>query len=165
MHPYLTRRMLASSPVLAPLGAQSAELDPNWRILASYGGWRMRPADYARFYEAFAPGNPAIGPKSRQWMMAPDGKSVGGGAHYGLGTDVRAAAGGGNFWHWGSWAYNMADAYDGPLRESFATFAVRWGGSNANVMVYMEPRPDEGSVRSELDHALSNAVGAVTRWR
>lgn len=49
----------------------------------------MPLTEYGRFYQAFAPGNPAIGRRARQWMMSPDGKQVGGGAHYGLG-DARA---------------------------------------------------------------------------
>lgn len=151
--------------VLTPLGARTATLDPDWRILASYGGWRMALADYGRFYQAFAASNPAIGPAARAWMMSPEGKSLGGGAHYGLGTDVRTVAGGAaNFWHWGSWSYNLADAHDGALSASYATFAVRWGGSDANVVVYMEPRVEEGSLRTDLDRSLGKAVGAVTRW-
>ena len=75
--------------VLLPLGARDAGLDPAWRILSSYGGWRMLPMDYARFYQAYALGNPAIGPEARAWMMSPQGKQVGGGVHYGLGTFVR----------------------------------------------------------------------------
>jgi CubicO group peptidase (beta-lactamase class C family) len=67
--------------VLLPLGARDAALDPAWRIMASYGGWRMPLADYGRFYQAFALGNPAIGPVSRAWMMLPVGKQVGGGVH------------------------------------------------------------------------------------
>ena len=90
---------------------------------------------------------------------------MGGGAHYGLGTDVRTVAGGAaNFWHWGSWSYNLSDAFDGPLKASYASFAARWGGSDATVVVYMEPRAEEGAGRTELDRALSRAVGAVTRW-
>ena len=37
-------------------------------------------------------------------------------------------------------------------------------GSDATVVVYMEPRAEEGAGRTELDRALSRAVGAVTRW-
>ena len=48
--------------VLLPLGARDAALDPAWRIMASYGGWRMPLADYGRFYQAFALGNPAHRP-------------------------------------------------------------------------------------------------------
>jgi CubicO group peptidase (beta-lactamase class C family) len=46
--------------VLLPLGARDAELDPAWRIMSSYGGWRMPTADYGRFYQAFELGNPAM---------------------------------------------------------------------------------------------------------
>ena len=114
--------------VLLPLGARDAALDPNWRILSSYGGWRMPLSDYGRFYQAFALGNPAIGPVSRAWMMSPVGKQVGGGVHYGLGTFVRpTAVGGGNFWHWGAWTYTLPGASDGPLKTSYSSFAVRWG--------------------------------------
>ena len=82
-----------------------------------------------RFYQAFALGNPAIGPQARPWMMSPDGKRVGsGGVHYGLGTFVRpTATGGGNFWHWGAWTYNLRGAYDGTLSASYSAFAVRLG--------------------------------------
>ena len=48
--------------LLATLGVRGAALDPAWRILASYGGWRMPLADYGRFYQAFAANNHAIGP-------------------------------------------------------------------------------------------------------
>src|SRR5215475_7403272 len=111
--------------VLVPLGARDADLDPAWRILSSYGGWRMPAADYGRFYQAFAVGNPAIGPRARAWMMSPDGKRVGGGVHYGLGTFVRPLANGGaKFWHWGAWTYELRGAYDGTLSASYSAFAV-----------------------------------------
>jgi CubicO group peptidase (beta-lactamase class C family) len=151
--------------VLLPLGARGAALDPAWRIMASYGGWRMPLADYGRFYQAFALGNPAIGPQARAWMMSPAGKQVGGGGHYGLGTFVRpTAVGGGNFWHWGGWTYTMPRAYDGPLRTSYSTFAVRWGAMDVNVVVSTEPALGEDGGQNELDGALSRAAGAVKSW-
>lgn len=151
--------------VLAKLGATGAMLDPALRFLSSYGGWRMPLADYGRFYQAFASGNPAIGPKARAWMMSPDGKSIGGGAHYALGTMVRPTAGGdANFWHWGSWRYSLSDAFDGPMGDSWSTFAARWGASGANVVVYQEPQLAEGSARTELDRTVGQAISAVQRW-
>ena len=58
-------------------------------------------------------------------MMSPDGKRVGGGVHYGLGTFVRPTpVGGGNFWHWGGWTYTMPGAYDGPLKTSYSTWTI-----------------------------------------
>lgn len=151
--------------VLTPLGATSAALDPAWRILSSYGGWRMTLADYGRFYQAFALGNPVIGPVARRWMMSADAKSIGGGAHYSLGVDVRPLAGGdANFWHWGRWTYNLSTGFDGPLVASYSTFAVRWGPTDANLVAYMEPDMAEGSTRNELDRAMGAAVGAIKRW-
>ncbi len=135
--------------MLLPLGARSAELDPAWRILSSYGGWRMTTADYARFYQAFEPGNPAIGPRARAWMMSPGGKRVGGGVHYGLGTFVRPTGNGGaNFWHWGAWTYTLRGAYDGTLNASYSAFAVRLDGIDTNMVAHIAPRIGEGRGRA-----------------
>lgn len=151
--------------MLAPLGVRGAALDPTWRILASYGGWRMPLGDYGRFYQAFAAGNPAIGPAARRWMMSPEDKQIGGGAHYGLGTMVRPTPGGGNFWHWGSWTFTLDNAFDGLLRSSYATFAVRLSALDVNMVVYMTPsRGDADATRNELDNALGAAARAVKRW-
>ena len=149
--------------VLTPLGAREAMLDPAWRILASYGGWRMPLAEYGRFYQAFAQGNPAIGQRARQWMMSPDGKQVGSGVHYGLGTFVRPTPrGGGNFWHAGRWTYGLRDAHDGPISISYSTFAVRLGALDVNMVSYAEPGRESGD--GGLDGALGNAARGVTRW-
>ena len=151
--------------MLAPLGARGAALDPAWRILASYGGWRMPLGDYGRFYQAFAAGNPAIGPAARRWMMSPEDKEIGGGAHYGLGTMVRPTPGGGNFWHWGSWTFVLDNAFDGHIKISYATFAVRLSALDVNMVVYMTPsRGDADATRNELDNALGAAARAVKRW-
>lgn len=151
--------------VLLPLGARDAELDPAWRIMSSYGGWRMPTADYGRFYQAFALGNPAIGPQARAWMMSPDGKRVGGGVHYGLGTFVRpTATGGGNFWHWGAWTYDLRGAYDGTLHASYSAFAVRLGAIDTNMVVHIAPRLDKGGGQGELDRTLGGAAEAVRNW-
>jgi CubicO group peptidase (beta-lactamase class C family) len=149
--------------VLTPLGARDAMLDPEWRILSSYGGWRMPLEQYGRFYQAFAPGNLAIGPRARTWMMSPDGKQVGGGAHYGLGTFVRPTPrGGGNFWHAGAWSYDLADGHDGPIHASYATFAVRLGALDVNMVSFAEPRREQGD--GELDGLLGAAARRVKRW-
>ncbi len=151
--------------VLLPLGARSAELDPAWRILSSYGGWRMTTADYARFYQAFEPGNPAIGPRARAWMMSPGGKRVGGGVHYGLGTFVRPTGNGGaNFWHWGAWTYTLRGAYDGTLNASYSAFAVRLDGIDTNMVAHIAPRIGEGRGQGELDGSLGRAAQAVRNW-
>ncbi len=151
--------------VLLPRGVQQAELDPSWRIMSSYGGWRMPLRDYGRFYQAFALGNPAIGPQARAWMMSPDGKQVGDGVYYGLGTFVRPIrAGGGIFWHWGAWTYNLRGAYDGTLNASYSAFAVRLGGIDVNMAVHITPALGEDGGQGELDRSLVAAARAVKNW-
>jgi CubicO group peptidase (beta-lactamase class C family) len=151
--------------VLRPLGARQAELDPAWRILSSYGGWRMPLADYGHFYQAFALGNPAIGPAERAWMMSPDGKRTGGNVHYGLGTFVSpTSVGGGRFWHWGAWMYTLPGAADGPLKASYSTYAVRLGSIDVNIVVYVQPALRKGPAHGELDRGLAAAARAVTNW-
>jgi len=151
--------------VLLPLGARDAELNPAWRIMSSYGGWRMPTADYGRFYQAFAPGNPAIGPRARAWMMSPEGKRIGGRVHYGLGTFVRpTATGGGDFWHWGAWTYELRGAEDGTLSASYSAFAVRLGAIDTNMVVHVAPRLAKGGGQGELDRTLGGAAEAVRNW-
>jgi CubicO group peptidase (beta-lactamase class C family) len=151
--------------VLTPLGVRDAGLDPAWRIMASYGGWRMPLKGYGRFYQAFAPGNPAIGPIARAWMMSPKGKQVGGSVHYGLGTFVRPTRGGeANFWHWGAWTYDLRRARDGALRASYSAFAVRLGDIDVNMAVHITPNIGRGGGQGELDGALGEAARAVRGW-
>jgi CubicO group peptidase (beta-lactamase class C family) len=151
--------------VLLPLGARDAELDPAWRIMSSYGGWRMPLRDYGRFYQAFALGNPAIGPQARAWMMSPEGKEVGDGVHYGLGTFVRPTPrGGGNFWHWGAWTFNLRGAHDGPLHASYSAFAVRLGALDVNMAVHVAPGLGKDGGQGELDRTLGRAARAVKQW-
>jgi CubicO group peptidase (beta-lactamase class C family) len=152
--------------VLIPLGVRDAELDPAWRILASYGGWRMPLADYGRFYQAFAVGNSAIGPVARQWMMNPPfARTERAATHYGLGTFVRPTReGGGNFWHWGRWTFRTRAGFDGPLDTSYSTFAVRLGALDVNMVVYLEPGLQRGPAHGELDRLLGQAAQSVTRW-
>jgi hypothetical protein len=65
--------------------------------------------------------------------------------HYGLGTFVRpTATGGGNFWHWGAWTYNLRGAYDGTLSASYSAFAVRLGAIDTNMVVHIAPKAGQG---------------------
>ncbi len=142
--------------VLTPVGARDATLDPQWRILSSYGGWRMPLAQYGRFYQVFAPGNRAIGPRSRAWMMSPEGKQVGGGAYYGLGTFVRPTPrGGGNFWHAGAWSYDLANAHDGTDPHHILRDLRRSAGAlDLNMVSFAEPR---------REHEMANWTGSWGR--
>jgi hypothetical protein len=98
-------------------------------------------------------------------MMSPDGKRVGGGVHYGLGTFVRpTATGGANFWHWGAWTYNLRGAYDGTLSASYSAFALRLGAIDTNMVAHIAPRLDKGGGEGKLHQTLVGAAQAVSTW-
>ena len=48
---------------------------------------------------------------------------------------VRPTPEGGNFWHWGRWTFTLDNAFDGHLNISYATFAVRLGALDVDMMV------------------------------
>ena len=74
------------------------------------------------------------------------------------------ATGGGNFWHWGAWTYNLRGAYDGTLSASYSAFAVRQGAIDTNMVVHVAPRLDKGGGQGELDRTLGGAAEVVRSW-
>jgi len=149
--------------VLAPLGAK-AELEPRWRVMWSYGGWRMAAEDYLTFLDLFDAQDRRLGAAAKSWMLDPTDKSTGGQLWYGLGTIMRQDEHGVSIRHFGSWAYNMTGGKDGGLHTSFLTFAARQSDGTA-WFVYVTPRVEqEGKPGQELAADLFAAYRAVKRW-
>src|SRR5262245_11989793 len=144
--------------VLAPLGLKG-ELEPNWRVLWSYAGWRMVPADYLAFLDLFDAHDRRLGAAAKDWMLDPSGKAAGGGeSWYGLGTYVRRDASGVNIRHFGSWAYNTSGP-NAASRTNFLTLAARQSDGTA-WLAHVSPRPprtDEERPGIELERALHDA--------
>jgi CubicO group peptidase (beta-lactamase class C family) len=156
--------------VLAPLGLK-ADLDPNWRVMWSYGGWRMTADDYLAFLDLFDATDLRLGTVAKTWMLDPTGKGTGAGAAeqgaawYGLGTYVRKAPQGVSVRHFGSWAYNTR-GHDGLLKTNFLTFAVRQGDGTA-WMFHVSPRPphgDDENAVADLAQGLLAAYRATKKW-
>jgi len=138
--------------VLKPVGV-SGELEPTWRVMSSFGGWRMKGADYLSFLDYFDPVDQRLGKTAKAWMLSDATKEGGShGAWYALGTNVRKYGNGVNVWHWGSWRQSGA-----------VTFAARWYDGTA-WFVAASPHLPEGDPRLELDRALVHAYRAVRRW-
>ena len=79
--------------VLTPAGA-AGELEPTWRVMSSYGGWRMRGADYLAFLEQLDPAAAKLGSETRDWMLDRIGKTYGRSSYpvwYGPGIRLRDA--------------------------------------------------------------------------
>jgi CubicO group peptidase (beta-lactamase class C family) len=151
--------------VLAPHGLQG-DLEPAWRVLWSYAGWRMRPRDYLAFLDVFDADDQRLGPVARSWMLDPEGKAAFAGAvWYGLGTYVRKAGNGINVSHFGSWAYN-GTGVNARSRTSFLTLAVR-RADGTSWLVHASPRPrrfEEYRPGMALEQALLKAYRGIKTW-
>jgi len=151
--------------VLAPLGL-TAELEPAWRVMWSYGGWRMTADDYLTFLDLFAAEDQRLGAAAKSWMLDPTGKAARGEFWYGLGVNVTKADGGGVMVrHFGSWDYDMSGAKDGVLQASFLTFAARQAdGTSWFAYAAPRPAPDDNKPGEELARNLLTAYRAVRKW-
>lgn len=145
-----------SDTVLKPVHVNDAKLNPPWRIMASWGGWKISAEDYTRFQEYFLPSKHLLKTKPAQWPQF----NLGGGAFYSLGTLMRQNGTGYNFWHEGSWQWN------GTPQASFgAYFAVI--AEDVRYMAEYSPTISDDAA-SDLDSSMytaattnSNAAGLV----
>ncbi|HKU96816.1 MAG TPA: serine hydrolase domain-containing protein [Vineibacter sp.] len=152
------------SAVLAPAGAPTASLTPDWRILSSYGGWQFTAREYLRFHEVFGPRGPVLSDTTRQWMLAPDDKVAGGGAHYGLGALVRHAAGSYNVWHDGRWRYQLQRSADTTLSVDYGSYVARLGEAGFSWFAYFEPSPPDRAVRELGRRMYKTGRESVKHW-
>lgn len=139
--------------VLKPVGVTDAKLDPNWRILASFGGWKISAKDYTRFLEYFLPKLNLVSIPVANWPKF----DLGGGAYYSLGTLMRASSEskGNNFWHEGSFSWS-----DGTSNASFGGyFGVL--AQDVRYMVEVGPTVSDDAF-SDLDGSLYNAAYNIT---
>jgi CubicO group peptidase (beta-lactamase class C family) len=104
--------------VLDPIGV-SGDLEPTWRVLWSFGGWRMKGADYLAFLDYFDPASSRLGARVKAWVNVDAlGMGSSGGAWYALGTNVRKYGTGVNVWHWEAGATNYRRARQVRLRAA-----------------------------------------------
>jgi CubicO group peptidase (beta-lactamase class C family) len=142
------------SRVLSPLGAESAKLDPSWRVLSSYGGWSMSGADYLKFFQVFAPNYPLLSADIRAWMSDRRGKAMSSQGWYGLGVRIDPVADG-RFVisHTGAWPWTQPVAKDGPLASSTGAFVVRYPDGTTLFAAFW-PIPRDTTVRNKFYNSL-----------
>ena len=131
--------------VLEAIGVQDAELNPEWRVMGAYGGWKISTTDFAKFLIYFDPVRTPLSLAPAGWPRA----KLKGGASYSLGTFMRKAGSSYNFWHFGSWLRYQPYA-------SFGAYFALWGGNIGVVVNYAPTISDK--VAGELDAALSAAA-------
>ena len=153
-----------ASAVLAPSGIVNARLDPTWRILGAFGGWRLSGPEYLAFLRVFRPDGPVLDAERRRWTLTTVGREMdaSGQASYTLGVIVRTVSEGHNLWHAGGFDYHHPDAMGGPLNISIGTLAVR-AVIGASWFVFYEPNQSR-EARRELDRELWRAASAVRTW-
>lgn len=131
--------------VLKPVGVTKAKLDPSWRVLASFGGWQISAADYAKFLAYYLPSLNLLGIAPKDWPKF----DLGGGAYYSLGTLMRTAGAGYNFWHTGSFSWSD------PQTSFGSYFAVLQ--ENVRYVAEFAPTVSDDAF-NDLDASLYNAA-------
>lgn len=131
--------------VLKPVGVKDAVLQPDWRVLSSWGGWQISSNDYVKFLAYYLPSKHLLSIPPSQWPQF----NLGGGAFYSLGTLMRQAGSGYNFWHTGSFSWS-------PPPESWGSY---YAVLQENVRYTAEFSPTvSDQAFSDLDASLYNAA-------
>jgi CubicO group peptidase (beta-lactamase class C family) len=149
------------SAVFDPMGIRSARLSPRNAIHSGAGGWEMTGADYLAFYEALFTGkiipDSLIGPWIREQRAHTGQKDSP--IWYGLGTNVREGRGGRlRFFHGGLWGWRQADAFDGPIFASEASYVARVEDGTSWLVAW---RPTGEGLQRSLDQELWKAYRSV----
>jgi CubicO group peptidase (beta-lactamase class C family) len=124
--------------VLKPAGVTEATLNPPWRVMSSWGGWKISAVNYARFLEYFLPSLRMVNTTIQQWPKFP----MGGGDFYTMGAIMRTDGVRHRFRHAGSWRF-------GSPRASFGGYFAVFD-ENVRYMVNYEP-----TLQTDALHDLS----------
>jgi CubicO group peptidase (beta-lactamase class C family) len=131
--------------VLEAVGVNGATINPDWRVMGAYGGWKISAEGYTRFLDYFDPSKKLLQSRPADWPKA----IVGNGAMYSMGTYMRKAGSGYNFWHVGSWERHQPNA-------SFGAFYAKWHQGISVVATYEPTASDAASY--DLDSSLYRAA-------
>jgi CubicO group peptidase (beta-lactamase class C family) len=135
--------------VLEPAGATSGQLNPDWRVMTSWGGWEVSARDYLRFAEqAFTGSNSPLRPAGFT-LPASD---IGRGRGYSAGMIFRPSNGGFTNWHLGSWR-----GVSGRVNDPFGAYVALYDNGYA-VMTNYAHDAWEPEINGALDSILYNAT-------
>ncbi|MFC3691967.1 serine hydrolase domain-containing protein [Chenggangzhangella methanolivorans] len=137
-----------SKLVLTPAGVKKAGFDPNWRIMASWGGWNISAVDYAKFLDHFRPGSKLLKSPPSSWPQV----GLEGGAFYSIGTYQRISRDGVtyNFWHSGAWRWSAASIPERNVNYG-AYFVVMF--QNLRYVANYAPQPPSAAI-GDLDNVM-----------
>lgn len=141
-----TSEEYCNTTILKPLGILSAAYNPSWKVMSTYGAWKISAIDYLKFVDWIFADSKVLGvfPYKMPYI------SIGNGANYGMGTYLRSTGNGFNFWHFGRWG--------GTARKKARFGAYFASYSNGySVVVNYEYNPSNKK-SSHLDSALYRAA-------
>lgn len=136
--------------VLNPAGVPTATMDPDWKIMQSWGGWNLSAVDYARFLDHFRPGSGLMTSRPPKWAQL----SLGGGAFYSIGTLLRQDPVKYNFWHSGAWSWS--DQSRPERNENYGSYFVVMYQNLRYVATY-SPQPGNSAI-NDLDYMMWRAA-------
>ena len=155
--------LMLGAAIEAASGLTGAALDPDWRVLSAYGGWKLSGPQYLKFLEAFAADSKILGLKGQAFMADGTDKWMNERreVYYTLGMQARAATGGRNVWHSGELRFSFRNAVN-LMNANFGTFAVRQARGISWFAQYV-PHPGDAAV-GDLDRTMSRALAAIKTW-
>lgn len=136
--------------VLEPAGVSDAVLNPPFKVMSSYGGWKLSAVDYARFLEHFRPAAKLMKSKPPSWPKFDGGNGV----SYSIGTLLRSSQSSYNFWHAGDWRW--IDAAEPGRNADFGAYFAMWF-QNTHFVVTFAPQPQNGAV-GDIDARMYQAA-------
>ncbi len=87
---------------LIPAGVTNATLNPEWRVMSSWGGWMISAIDYGKFIDTYFTDQKVLGKPPIRYGRG----LVKEGVKYGAGFYWRDTKKGYNFWHYGRWKWS-----------------------------------------------------------
>jgi CubicO group peptidase (beta-lactamase class C family) len=147
--------------VLQPLGLGKSGLNPDWQVMAGYGGWLISAQDYATFAaNAVSTIRKRNGP-AWAWMQQRADKqhdpadTAPNALYYAFGMNMRAQPDGSiSAFHSGSWNMTARGVRDGELYGLFGSYFVAFG----NGVTYVATYDGVPKVGVSLDRAMGAAA-------
>lgn len=132
--------------ILKPLGISTASFNPAWKVMSTYGAWKISAVDYLKFVDWAFADNKVLGKPPYSMPSI----SLGNGASYGMGTLLRRTGDGFNFWHFGRWGGTSR------AKAKFGAYFAKYA-SGYSVVVNYDYNPNNKKM-SELDNLLYRAA-------
>lgn len=133
--------------ILEPAGI-AADMNPDWRVMSAWGGWRISASDYLKFLNTYFSDSQVLDRDITSYQVD---TPVGGGASYIHGAFTREANGGARFWHAGSWRWKSQSIDD----KFGAYFVTREDGLMVSINYATAA---QGQVLTDLQNRLITAM-------